>query len=150
MNSGPSVGRCLPSEQSGSPALVQQHTEVTELTAFRYQYSTADMIQCDNHATHNAHSKYAPIASERSMCPTVSLSLRLSTPPAHQVGADDTPTTTLDEVLPTADEAYGGNPPQIPGLIEAEEYDVGGEGVAYSDADESNIGGVSFIKVPLI
>lgn len=69
---------------------------------------------------------------------------RLPSPPSHQLDADGTPATTFDEVIPTVDEAYRGNPPQIPGLIEAEEYDLGGEGVGYSDSDDSNIGGVSF------
>ena len=30
----------------------------------------------------------------------------------------------------------------IPGTIQAEEYDLGGEGVGYSDTDAGNIGGV--------
>lgn len=39
--------------------------------------------------------------------------------------------------------AYGGSPAVIPGTIEAEEYDYGGEGVAYYDTDPGNNGGVS-------
>ena len=38
--------------------------------------------------------------------------------------------------------AYGGVATVIPGLIEAEEFDEGGEGVAYSDWDPDNNGGV--------
>lgn len=30
----------------------------------------------------------------------------------------------------------------MPGVIEAEEFDLGGEGVAYSDVDPGNNGGV--------
>lgn len=38
--------------------------------------------------------------------------------------------------------AYGGVAAVIPGLIEIEEFDEGGEGVAYSDEDFENNGGV--------
>src|SRR3569833_1896450 len=37
--------------------------------------------------------------------------------------------------------AYGGTPWPIPGAIENENYDLGGEGVAYHDADVANQGG---------
>lgn len=40
-------------------------------------------------------------------------------------------------------DAYGGVPAVIPGVIEAEEFDTGGEGVGYSDVDVGNNGGVS-------
>ena len=36
---------------------------------------------------------------------------------------------------------YGGTPRSIPGIIEAEEYDLGGEGIAYHDLDSANQGG---------
>lgn len=36
--------------------------------------------------------------------------------------------------------AYGGTPRPIPGIIQAEDYDTGGEGVAYHDTDASNNG----------
>lgn len=49
-------------------------------------------------------------------------------------------------MVPGAEEAYGGTPPQIPGSIEAEEYDLGGDGVGYSDVDAGNIGGVSYFN----
>lgn len=42
--------------------------------------------------------------------------------------------------------AYGGVPVAIPGGVEAEEFDIGGEGVGYSDVDPGNIGGVSEIN----
>lgn len=35
---------------------------------------------------------------------------------------------------------YNGSPASIPGTIEAEEYDFGGQGVAYNDKDEENRG----------
>ncbi|UXP31992.1 carbohydrate-binding protein [Reichenbachiella agarivorans] len=37
--------------------------------------------------------------------------------------------------------AYGGTPWSIPGRIEAQDYDMGGEGVAYHDTDATNNGG---------
>lgn len=37
---------------------------------------------------------------------------------------------------------YNGAPAAIPGVIEAEEYDLGGKGVAYSDTTPKNIYGV--------
>jgi hypothetical protein len=36
---------------------------------------------------------------------------------------------------------YGGTPARIPGKIEAENYDLGGEGVAYHDVSPGNTGG---------
>ncbi|CAN0186325.1 unnamed protein product, partial [Laminaria digitata] len=38
---------------------------------------------------------------------------------------------------------YGGTVTTVPGLIEAEEFDLGGEGVGYSDTTPVNIPGVS-------
>lgn len=45
-------------------------------------------------------------------------------------------------VPPVNEEAgpYNGSPATIPGTIEAEEYDFGGQGVAYNDKDEENRG----------
>ena len=40
-------------------------------------------------------------------------------------------------------EPFGGTAAIVPGTIEAEEFDLGGEGVGYSDADATNIPGVS-------
>ncbi len=42
---------------------------------------------------------------------------------------------------PGAQSPYLGSPSAIPGKIEAENYDTGGEGVAYHDADTGNSGG---------
>lgn len=39
--------------------------------------------------------------------------------------------------------AFGGIPASIPGTVQAENFDIGGEGVAYSDTDPVNNGGVS-------
>ncbi|CAM9882538.1 unnamed protein product, partial [Laminaria digitata] len=36
---------------------------------------------------------------------------------------------------------YGGTPATIPGVIQAAEFDLGGEGVAYSDSTAGNIQG---------
>ena len=38
---------------------------------------------------------------------------------------------------------YGGIAASVPGVIEAEEFDTGGEGLAYSDTNTVNKGGVS-------
>jgi hypothetical protein len=43
--------------------------------------------------------------------------------------------------LVAQEKPYGGTPWPIPGIIEAENYDLGGEGVAYHDLDASNQGG---------
>lgn len=44
------------------------------------------------------------------------------------------------EVLPNGT-AFNGTPVTVPGTIEAENYDEGGEGIAYHDTESSNIGG---------
>ncbi|CAM9161037.1 unnamed protein product, partial [Hapterophycus canaliculatus] len=55
------------------------------------------------------------------------------------VDLDPTPVPTPAPVIPTG--AYNGVPFAIPGTVEAEEFDYGGEGVGYSDADPGNNGG---------
>eukprot|EP00752_Nemacystus_decipiens_P007462 g6667.t1 len=49
------------------------------------------------------------------------------------------PSPPSDEADATA--AFGGIPAIIPGTLEVENFDVGGEGIAYSDADPGNNGG---------
>ncbi len=44
-------------------------------------------------------------------------------------------------VAPFARSPFGGEPVQLPGTIEAEAYDVGGEGLTYHDTDEDNVPG---------
>lgn len=39
----------------------------------------------------------------------------------------------------TAEGPFRGTPASIPGVIEAEQFDFGGEGVAYSDSTINNI-----------
>ncbi|CAM9423714.1 unnamed protein product [Ectocarpus sp. 8 AP-2014] len=54
---------------------------------------------------------------------------------------------TMEAVLPPTpspsheEEAFGGIPAVIPGPIQAEDFDGGGEGVGYSDTDTPNNGG---------
>lgn len=65
--------------------------------------------------------------------------------------------TSGPTVLPTVPEtpapvvdvggAYEGVAALVPGVIQAEEFDEGGEGVGYSDTDSENNGGVSLIRV---
>lgn len=38
---------------------------------------------------------------------------------------------------------FGDTPAVVPGVIEVDEFDYGGESVAYSDSTEANAGGVS-------
>lgn len=45
------------------------------------------------------------------------------------------------EDIPEEQNPYSGTPVSLPGTVEAENYDLGGEGVAYSDSDASNNGG---------
>jgi lysophospholipase L1-like esterase len=44
--------------------------------------------------------------------------------------------------IPAVQLPYNGNPLAIPGKIEAEEYDRGGQGIAYNDTDTTNNGGL--------
>lgn len=56
-----------------------------------------------------------------------------------------TTTETVVATLAPADNVggpYGGVAAVVPGVIEVEEFDEGGEGVAYSDTDTENNGGV--------
>jgi hypothetical protein len=46
------------------------------------------------------------------------------------------------EIFAQSSTPYGGEPWSIPGIIEAEDFDVGGEGLAYHDADSANQGGL--------
>ena len=51
--------------------------------------------------------------------------------------------TTLQHSLQTSEYYYGGVAATVPGVIQAEEFDNGGEGVGYSDKTIENEGGVS-------
>jgi alpha-L-fucosidase 2 len=48
---------------------------------------------------------------------------------------------TFDFTASTTQSPYGGTPAVIPGIIQAENYDNGGEGIAYHDDDTTNDGG---------
>jgi lysophospholipase L1-like esterase len=52
-----------------------------------------------------------------------------------------TQTITVGTQTPPSQSPYGGAAWAVPGTIQAENYDVGGEGVAYHDVDASNNGG---------
>ena len=45
------------------------------------------------------------------------------------------------QVPPPTQEPFGGTPAPIPGTVEAEDFDIGGEGVAYHDFEATNLGG---------
>ena len=51
------------------------------------------------------------------------------------------PNSVIVVVGPQEQAPFNDAPAAIPGIIEAEEYDLGGQGVAYNDTDESNNGG---------
>ncbi|MEX0321584.1 MAG: glycosyl hydrolase [Puniceicoccaceae bacterium] len=60
---------------------------------------------------------------------------------ARATDSDELQTTSSAITYTVLSNAYSGSPASIPGLIEAENFDFGGEGVAYHDADVSNNGG---------
>ena len=57
-------------------------------------------------------------------------------------GATTTSGAAIIQVIaPPPSTPFGGTPAAIPGLIEAENFDDGGEGIAYHDTTTSNLGG---------
>jgi len=65
------------------------------------------------------------------------------------VATDNEGNTNEDEVtvrFNVPQGPYGGTPHSIPGTIELEHFDVGGNGYAYSDDSERNTGGADFRK----
>ena len=56
----------------------------------------------------------------------------------NQLGSTPTPTPTP---TPTGQSPYGGLAQNLPGRLQAENFDEGGQGVSYSDKDSSNRGG---------
>lgn len=56
-------------------------------------------------------------------------------------GFTATATITVEEVIVPTQLPYTGSPIVLPGVVEAENFDLGGEGVAYSDANTANEGG---------
>lgn len=64
-----------------------------------------------------------------------------TSPGDYQVELGPTPVPTPAPVIPTG--PFGGSSAVVPGLIEAEGYDFGGQGVGYFDTDAGNNGGVS-------
>ncbi len=59
--------------------------------------------------------------------------------------AGNPPLVTGDQTVLVPTEApYLGTPAAIPGTIEAENFDEGGEGIAYHDIDTANVDGTSF------
>jgi hypothetical protein len=58
------------------------------------------------------------------------------------LSATDDVTVVVDAAPVTGQTPFGGTPIALPGRIEAENFDNGGAGVAYADADPGNRGGV--------
>src|SRR5215210_7774622 len=75
----------------------------------------------------------------RSRRPSTSPDVESATPPRREVVAAGWEGLE-SRVLFSA--PYGGTPWPVPGLIQAENYDVGGEGVAYHDTTAANEGGM--------
>lgn len=55
--------------------------------------------------------------------------------------ASDPVSVTILDVPPPQQQPYGGTPWAVPGTIQAENYDTGGEGIAYHDTTSGNSGG---------
>jgi len=60
---------------------------------------------------------------------------------ATNAGGTGNGTVTITITAPVAESPYGGTAATIPGTIQAENYDLGGQGVAYNDDDAVNQGG---------
>jgi endo-1,3(4)-beta-glucanase len=60
---------------------------------------------------------------------------------ARATDSDGLETTSSSVTYTVLSNAYNGSPASIPGLIQAEDFDYGGEGVAYHDTVASNQGG---------
>jgi hypothetical protein len=54
---------------------------------------------------------------------------------------DGNKTATCTDTVKASTNAFGGTPATVPGKIEAENYDNGGPGIGYADADAGNSGG---------
>jgi endoglucanase Acf2 len=67
--------------------------------------------------------------------------LGLHTLTARATDSDGLQTTSPAVTFTAASTAYQGTPAAIPGIVEAENYDFGGEGVAYHDTTANNQGG---------
>lgn len=66
----------------------------------------------------------------------------LSTPSPTPTSVVPATRAPVDNPVDTVGGPYGGVAAVVPGVIEAEEFDEGGEGVGYSDEDVENNGGV--------
>jgi hypothetical protein len=60
---------------------------------------------------------------------------------AYNANGAGTKTVTITITGAVAESPYGGTAWAIPGTVQSENFDNGGEGVAYHDTDSSNIGG---------
>src|SRR6185295_7882795 len=68
---------------------------------------------------------------------------RLTAIATDDIGANATSeVVTIHVVVPPSSTPFGGAAAAIPGLIEAENFDEGGEGIAYHDQTAGNAGGL--------
>jgi len=72
--------------------------------------------------------------------PTTAGSYTVTVSATNATGTGTMPITFV-VTAPAPESAYGGTPWPVPGTIQAENYDIGGQGVAYSDSDPANTGG---------
>jgi PKD repeat protein len=103
----------------------------TAYPTFRYTYWQAGTYTIEQTATNAAGS------SKKSIVVTVPV----AAPTTTTVTPTVTVTTTVSPTVTTTGQAYNG-PHTIPGTLQAEDYDLGGEGVAYHDTTAGNEGGV--------
>nr|WP_330217438.1 PKD domain-containing protein [Methanosphaerula palustris] len=102
----------------------------TAYPTFRYTYWQAGTYTIEQTATNAVGS------SKKSIVVTVPVAA-----PTTTVTPTVTVTTTVSPTVTTTSQAYNG-PHTIPGKLQAEDYDLGGEGVAYYDTTPGNEGGV--------
>lgn len=74
-------------------------------------------------------------ATDHAITPNTTLQLMLNNSSGYTIGS------TAATIIFNTSTPYSGSPSPIPGKIEAENYDNGGQGIAYYDADVTNNGG---------
>ncbi|HXB12861.1 MAG TPA: carbohydrate-binding protein, partial [Bacteroidia bacterium] len=73
--------------------------------------------------------------------PTVAATSPITVSATNSGGTGTQAVTVTINPAATSESPYGGTPWPIPGTIQAENYDLGGQGIAYNDADAANQGG---------
>ncbi|WP_440950704.1 PKD domain-containing protein [Methanosphaerula subterraneus] len=86
--------------------------------------------------------QYINVTSPVTPVPTTPAPVNTTTVPTTLVPTNTTVIPTVTTVVPTTTtrSSYNG-PHTLPGLLQAEDYDLGGEGIAYHDTTPGNAGG---------